>query len=602
LRLISSIRRSRRPYTFLDDAPLEERRTRAVQLRRGLPVQARELGRLDPDAIARVCDETRPRPRDADELHDVLQAHVVLREAIFENGHEIRGWLEELVAAGRVAWLDPGDAERLWFAAERRSWVEVLFPGVALHAVGVRLALGSVAAEIAAVDTVRGHLDSSGPVTTAGIALRSGLAPGVVEIALAALEQQGFALRGCFTPLAESLDEAEAPQEFCARRLLARIHAYTQDRLRREIEPVSAQDYLRFLLRWQHVTPDTRVEGRPGLRAVIEQLQGFELGAGAWEESVLPARLESYRPGALDALCLSGELIWGRLSLSGSVQEEDAAARRRGALPSRATPLAFCLRTDLPWLLEAQRAGAQPARPGPGAAADVLACLHEQGALFHSDLVAALDRLPVEVEEGLWELVARGLVTADGFQAVRSLLGARQRWARTRVRRRARRGLRRGLAGTPGAGSEGRWCLLPAPRIGVEDPDHLAEAVAEQLLARWGVVFYDVLARESLSLPWREVLWALRRLEARGVIRGGRFVAGFVGEQFALPEAVQALRGVRRSERKGEVVRLSAVDPLNLVGILTAGPRIPAVRTNQVIYRDGAPVVEAELPLRVERP
>jgi len=319
---------------------------------------------------------------------------------------------------------------------------------------------------------------------------------------------------------------------------------------------------------------------------------------------VLPARVEGYRSTALDALCLSGEVGWGRLSarardLKDAAEDEEATPRRSGAVPSRATPISFCLRSDLPWLFEAQRAGAAAVEPGPGAAADVLAQLRERGALFHSDLVAQLDRLPVEVEEGLWDLVARGLVTADGFQAVRSLLGARERWARTRVRRRARRGLRRGIGGAAGAGAEGRWSLFPAALGDVAsseppDPDELAEAVAEQLLARWGVVFYDVLARESLSIPWREVLWALRRLEARGVIRGGRFVSGFVGEQFALPEAVDSLRRVRRRERDGEVVRLSAVDPLNLVGILTDGPRIPAIRTRHVVYRDGAPVRDEE--------
>jgi ATP-dependent Lhr-like helicase len=350
-------------------------------------------------------------------------------------------------------------------------------------------------------------------------------------------------------------------------------------------------------LRWQHVTPDTQLDGRRGVLEVIEQLQGFEVGAGSWEESVLPARIESYRSRSLDALCLSGDIVWGRLKAKAAdANEEGESERRSGAVPSRATPIAFCLRNDLPWLLEAQRAGGPPPEPGPGAAADVLARLREQGALFHSDLVAMLERLPVEIEEGLWDLVARGLVTADGFQAVRSLLGARERWARTRVRRRARRGLRRGIGGSPGAGAEGRWSLFPqaAAAATSEDPDELAEAVAEQLLARWGVVFYDVLTRESLSLPWREVLWALRRLEARGVIRGGRFVSGFVGEQFALPEAVEALRRVRRKERTGEIVKLSACDPLNLVGILTDGPRVPAIRTKQVVYKDGAPLRDGE--------
>jgi ATP-dependent Lhr-like helicase len=361
---------------------------------------------------------------------------------------------------------------------------------------------------------------------------------------------------------------------------------------------------MRFLLRWQHVAPASRLDGRKGVLAAIEQLQGFELGAASWEESVLPARVDGYRSGSLDALCLAGDVVWGRLSLrsadlrAGRLQAERGNAAhseedlpRSGAAPSRATPVSFCLRGDLPWLLGAQRAGGTPREPGPGAAREVLACLRERGALFHSDLVSTLDRLPVEVEEGLWDLVARGLVTADGFQAVRSLLGARERWARTRVRGRARRGLRRGIGGAAGSGAEGRWSLFPD--AGCEhDPDELAEAVAEQLLARWGVIFYDLLARETLQLPWREVLWALRRMEARGVIRGGRFVSGFAGEQFALPQAVESLRRVRRSERSGEVVRVSATDPLNLVGILTDAPRIPAVRTREVVYCDGLPVDE----------
>ncbi len=632
---------SGRPYTFLDDAPLEERRTRAVSLRRGLPVQARELGRLDPEAIDRVRDETRPRPRDADELHDQLQHHVVMRSEALGDAHErarIEAWLEELVANRRVGWLegreasgrghDDAQAARLWFASERRSAVAVLFPEVELRPGDPGLVLEETTVEVAAADAVRGHLDSTGPVTVEQLCGRTGLAADVVEIALASLESEGFALRGRFTrresderdqpdrseTKSDSTASAPAPaaEEFCARRLLARIHAYTQDRLRREIEPVTARDFVRFLLRWQHVAPDTRVEGKRGVLAVIEQLQGFELGAGAWEEGVLSARVESYRPRSLDALCLSGDVVWGRLSARAQDLREararekgpdedskgaSAGPRRSGASPSRATPISFCLRADLPWLLAAQRGEAPAAEPGPGPAADVLALLRARGALFHSDLVAGLDRLPVEVEEGLWDLVARGLVTADGFQAVRSLLGARERWARTRVRRRARRGLRRGIGGAPGAGAEGRWSLFPHEPAAAasEDPDELAEAVAEQLLARWGVVFYDLLARESLAIPWREVLWALRRLEARGVIRGGRFVSGFVGEQFALPEAVESLRRVRRRERSGEVVRVSAVDPLNLVGILTDGPRVPAVRTREVIYRDGAPISEEEL-------
>jgi len=247
------------------------------------------------------------------------------------------------------------------------------------------------------------------------------------------------------------------------------------------------------------------------------------------------------------------------------------------------------LRSDLPWLLQAHRGGVSPAEPTVGAAAEVLAELSRGGALFHAELVGRLSRLPVEVEEGLWALVARGRVSADGFQAVRSLLGARERWARTRARERARRGLRRGLREGPAGGAEGRWSLFPVS-VPVEEPDRLAEALAEQLLARWGVVFRDVVARENLAIPWREIIWALRRLEARGLVRGGRFVAGFSGEQFALPEAVESLRAVKRKQTEGEVVRVSASDPLNLVGILTPGSRVPASRNQFVQYRDGVPI------------
>ena len=274
---------------------------------------------------------------------------------------------------------------------------------------------------------------------------------------------------------------------------------------------------------------------------------------------------------------------------------EPKAPTARSA-PSRSTPLTFVLRADWSWLLQAHRGEGEPAEPVPGGAASaILEALRAQGALFHSELTARIGRLPVEAEEGLWGLVARGWVTADGFQAVRSLLGARERWARTRARERARRGLRRGLRSGAAGGVEGRWSLLPSVEA-VEDREALAEALAEQLLARWGVVFKDLLARETLAVPWREVVWALRRLEARGLIRGGRFVTGFAGEQFGLPEAVDGLRRIRRQERQGEVVTLSATDPLNLVGILTPGPRIPARRNLRVVYRDGLPEREANEP------
>jgi ATP-dependent Lhr-like helicase len=420
---------------------------------------------------------------------------------------------------------------------------------------------------------VRGHLEHRGPSTVAELAEATGLSEGDVAIAVARLEGEGFAFRGHFT-------SADGPEEFCARRLLARIHHYTQARLRREIEPVTARDFMRFLLRWQHVAPGTRQEGRLGVLSVIEQLQGFELAAGAWER-VLGRRVEMYRDEWLDDLCLSGDVTWGRLSIRNGGAEE-APPRRSGMTPSRATPITMAIREDSPWLLQAARGDRAPREPGPGRTQDVLEALGRLGALFAADLVTITRRLPHEIEEALWDGVARGLVTADGFEAVRSLLFGRA-VARTPHHPRLRRA---GLRGA--ARSAGRWSLLPAP-MATEDADELAEAVAEQLLARWGVVFRDLLARETFTVPWREVLWALRRLEARGSIRGGRFVSGFSGEQYAMPEAVDALRAVRKQDHAGETITISAADPLNLVGIVLPGPRVPALRVNTVTYVDGVP-------------
>jgi ATP-dependent Lhr-like helicase len=559
-----------KPYTFLDDAPFEERRSRAIALRRGLPESARDLGRLDAAAIDRVRGEAAPDPRDADELHDLLLSFVVARPA--------SAWaplFEELVRAGRAARVE-GSAGQLWLATERRPAVEALLgtraivPDVSVPASAER----DVDPEHAATDALRGHLECTGPLTLAELVARTGLTAELVEIAAAHLEADGFALRGHFDPRASG-----AAPELCSRRLLARIHLYTQERLRREIEPVTPQDFMRFLLRWQFVAPGRQREGRRGLLAVIEQLQGFELAAGAWEESVLRARVSGYRPEWLDELCLGGEVAWARMGLPGA----GAAEAGTTASPSRATPMGFGQRDDLPWLLAAARDGSRPIEPHTGTAARVLQDLRGAGALFAAELAARAGCTEPDVETALFDLVARGIVVADGFGALRSLLDRRlpRRGSASPRRGRARRG-----AASRGALS-GRFALLPEPDDELER-EALCEAVAEQLLLRWGVVFRDLLARESLALPWREVLRALRRMEARGTARGGRFVTGFAGEQFALPGAVEALRSTRRQPRTGERVALSAADPLNLVGITTPGPRVSALRGHVVIYVDGA--------------
>ncbi len=560
-----------RPFTFLDDAPLEERRSRAVPLPRGLPVEARELGRLDPAAIEQVTEQVRPDPRDPDELHDLLMTVVAHRPV-----QAWRAWFATLVQDRRAVSVH-APAGQMWCAVELRPTIEALFPGAAIvpdHPCPVPAEPPDQ--DIAAADILRGHLECRGPSSLAGLAGVSGLPEDLAARGLARLEAEGFALRGHFTPAG---GEEPGGEEFCARRLLARIHAYTRQRQRREIEPVTARDFMRFLLRWQHVAPGTRREGRFGVLAVIEQLQGFELAAGAWENPVLAARVDGYRREWLDEACLSGQVAWGRLSVTGS--EPDPAPRRSGLTPSRATPITLTIRDDLPWLLRAARGDLTPSEPGPGRTRDVLDALRQHGALFRPDLAARSGRLPSEVDEALWDGVARGLVTADGFRAVRSLL---RRPSRGRLPE--RRGLRRGLDRS-GPGPAGRWTLLPSP-ISPGDPDELAEAAAEQLIARWGVVFRDLIRRENLAVSWREVLWALRRMEARGTIRGGRFVAGFSGEQFAHPDAIDVLRTVRKQQHTGETIQVSAADPLNLTGIVLPGPRIPATHTNTVTYIDGA--------------
>ena len=606
-----------KPFTYLDDAPLEERRTRAVRMRRGLPVEERDLTRLDADAIARVREQATPDPRDPDELHDLL-----LGAGLWRADERWAGWFRVLEAtgrgfalevcdledrsglrdgAGRSAGLAPGPA-RYWAATERAAWALALqTDAVRASGFDVEGAIARAGADVldegaAIAHVLRGHLETTGPIDAATLAARLSVRTGLIEMGLAALEAEGFVLRGRF----EHTGLGEGPEQFCARRLLARIHSDSQARLRASVEPATAQDFLRFLFEWQHVAKGSQREGAPGVAEVIEQLQGFDLAAGAWESEVLAARVRDYRPDWLDPHCLSGRVSWLRIAPPEGPSEDDESERKARAT-SRSTPLSLVLRDDLPWLLQAHRKSEAPEHEGSAEtlaehaplADRIEALLRRRGALFHAELVAELGARPVEVEAALWDLVARGRVGADGFQALRSLLGSREATKKTRADQRARRGLRRGLAAGATSGAEGRWSLVPR-REETDDVDELAEAVAEQLLIRWGVVFRDVVTREHLAVPWREVVWAFRRLEARGAIRGGRFVSGFTGEQFALPEAVEALARIRRKPREGERVRVCGSDPLNLVGILTPGARVPAVRTREVVYVDGLPEALAE--------
>jgi len=567
-----------KPYAFLDDAPLEERRTQAVITRRGLDVKtAEELGKLDQAAIDRVKDEAWPDVHSADELHDALLVMGCLPEPEGTGSGE-RAWTAHfaaLVGQGRATVLS---APRLWIAAERVPLLEAVFPGARCEpAVNVpeRDRAKAWTREDALRELVRGRLEAIGPTTAAGLARLLGVAVADVDFALGALEHEGFVLRGRFTP-------GVAELEWCERRLLARIHRYTLDRLRREIEPVTAADFMRFLVRWQRVEPDARAEGPEGLGAVLELLDGYEVPAAAWEGDVLPARLGEYDPLWLDGLCLSGEIAWGRLS---PAAPSNGAGHKSG--PIRTTPIALFRRErGAVW----RSLTVQPEPPElllSHSARALLDALDERGASFFGDLVNATGLLRTEVEKGLGELVAWGLVTSDSFAGLRALLVPSDR-------RRPIGGFRRrGQVAPFGVETAGRWSRVRRPAARLPE-EAVAEAVAWQLLRRYGVVFRRVVTRETLLAPWRDILRVYRRLEARGEIRGGRFVGGFSGEQYALPEAVGLLRGVRREEPRGELVAVSGADPLNLVGIVTPGDVVAGVATNRILYRDGIPVAVRE--------
>jgi ATP-dependent Lhr-like helicase len=558
------------PYAFLDDAPLEERRARAVTLRRGLPAAvADDVGRLDPEAITAVVEEAWPDLRSADELHDLL---LDLGALPGSSAEPWTGYLDELIAAGRAARLRHG-GRTFWVAAERRSLAACVWPRARFEPDVVeppaRRAPAWSDRESALVEVVRARLGLVGPTTASNLAAELDVTPSEVDAALATVEAEGGVLRGRFTPQAIAAETVE----WCDRRLLARIHRRTLEGLRRLIEPVSPAVLMRFLLGWQHVKPATQQHGRDGLLRVIERLQGFEAAAGAWELELLASRVTGYQPGWLDELCLSGEVTWGRLGLHES-------ARHAGRRLSASVPVALVMRRDLVWLLEPRPEPGAAVPPGSpsGPARDVLAHLERAGASFIEDIAAGVRRLRIEVEEALCELVTAGLVTGDGFAGLRSLLHGDRR-------RRPRPG--RPVPPRPSPGT-GRWARLAAP--GAAPPaDDIVEAKARQYLKRYGVVFRDLLQREPGVPAWRDLLRVYRRLEMRGDLRGGRIVGGFVGEQFAAPEALEALRAIRREQPSGQLVRVSACDPLNLVGVVTPGPRVPAVLGHHVDYRDGVP-------------
>ena len=653
------------PYAYLDDAPLEERRARAVNMRRVLPESVlEEVGGLDAGAIAQVREEAWPDVRDADELHDVLHTLVALPEsalsiqrsafsdpsAVSEGKGSFtrdrwREYFAQLVAQGRAG-IASLEGQRYWVAAERARSFVALFPSAQFEQALAQVETGNASRDDALLTLVTGWMTHLGPVTASQLGSSLGLAASEIEKGLLRMEASGTVLRGKFTSSAgaragapstntqggfapltpfelrsngqpgaavptqaastkafsiqatSSTQAAPSTQahstptetEWCERRLLARIHRLTVGMLRKQIEPVTAAAFMRWLMRWQHVAPGTQVVGERGTMEVLQQLQGFEIPANAWERQVLARRIVDYDPAWLDQLCLTGAVGWGRLSSHPATIESAAPAggngdapapRQRRVIPTSVAPITFFVREASDWMSISknphfsQNQG-EVGHPGSGlshGARQVLEFLRQRGASFFADIVRGTGKLKAEIETGLWELVAGGLVTADGFDNLRALIDPK---------RRAGQG---GGKTTRPRHSSGRWAVLHA-EVSVERP-RAVEAACWMLLRRYGIVIRDLLAREANLPPWRELLMGFRRLEDRGEIRGGRFVDGFLGEQFALPVAVESVRGMRGLPLSGETMTLSAADPLNLVGILVPGERVPAISGRTVSYRDG---------------
>ena len=580
------------PYAFLDDAPLEERRARAVNLRRTLPTEFNgKVGTLDAAAIESVLEEAWPTVRDEDEAFDVLQ---VMGWVTTCDGEAWREELNALVEKGRALFLHvrANDSQHTtsiegWTTQEHFARIQTLFTQVDILAGRQEAPFNTtdeharLTSEAAAQDVVQGWMPHIGPVTSQELAKRLGMATAQVHPALIHLEGQGQVLRGRFRPSA-------LEDEWCDRNVLARIHRRTVKALRREIEPVTASDFMRFLFRWQHCAPGSQLHGEAGLREVLAQLAGYEASASAWELFLLKGRVANYQPEWLDNLCLRGELAWGRLTppdMKLSLRPVVEGESFRRITPTSSAPISFVRRDDLEWMLQTARSGKVSGPLGirlslSGVAQALYDCLENRGACFFADLTNRTGHLAAEVEQALWELVAAGLVTADGFDPLRALLDPRRRRAAGKDRLRRPRN------------SAGRWALLEAhfhdPNGATIPSSHLHEQWAKQLARRYGVVFRDVVKRETLPVTWRDLLMQYRKMEWRGEMRGGRFVDGFTGEQFALPEAVDALRAVRRDTTTGaQRLCLSPADPLNLIGIILPGDRISSHTSHPLSFRDG---------------
>jgi ATP-dependent Lhr-like helicase len=568
-----------RPYAFLDDTPLEERRTHAVRNRRWLdPSEASELGSLDAGAVRMVKEEAWPEAESPDELHDALILCGFITEEEGERGDAAGGWrpyFEELAKENRATVLETGEGKRLWTAAERLAQMKCVHPGFKLSPeidIPERLIEGQASREEALLEVIRGRLEALGPVKAAEVSESLGVSLQDVDQSLLTMEGEGFVFRGSFTPGTEGL-------EWCERRLLARIHKYTMSKLRKEIEPVTAADFMRFLFSRHGVDSDDKPEGTESLKGALDMLEGFEAPAAAWEGDILSSRMKEYDHAWLDALCLSGSAVWARIKTS------NGAGRKPG--PIRTTPVTIVKRVNLDtWRKFASDPEAATENLSRQAR-EVLDLLEARGASFFEEIASGTKGLKSETENAIAELVSSGIVTSDSYTGLRALLVS--------SKYRTAEGRRRKSTSFSMEGA-GRWSLIRG-RGGEGDGGRTGEDIrtlAMALLRRYGVIFRRIAERESFAPPWRDLVRVLRLLELRGEVRGGRFVDGVWGEQFALPEAVAGLRETRRKQRDGKLVSISAADPLNLTGIMTPGERVSSHYRNRVLYKDGVPAAIKE--------
>ena len=589
-----------KPYAFLDDAPAEERRTLAIRQRPLDPQSASDIGRLDPLAIQTVRQEAWPDARTPDELHDGLMILGFMTETEIHQGTSSAdsqfmdfGWqhlIKDLLAQNRITLLETLQGEKLWVSAERLPEFLTLLPQ-ATYTPSIPLIENTIShthdQQQCLVEILRSRLEGLGPVTATQLGAPLGLPVQQINAAILALEQEGYVIQGPFTHTTEDV-------EWCERALLARIHRYTVKKLRKEIEAVSPVDYMRFLFTWHRI--DEKADGKEALATILEQLEGCALPAYSWERDILPSRLDLYIPDWLDNLCTSGRFTWLRSALKEPGGKErkdkdiqDDLPKKRKPAPVKNTPISIFMRQHAGYWCNPESLNGN-AKALSANAHKVYAALKNQGASFFFDLVTGTQLLRTQVEDALAELVSCGLVTSDNFTGLRALIAPANKKPAYRSRRNYR-------SSNNNIDDAGRWTLIqksipPQPRekelapFDIEQTDHIART----LLNRYGVVFRKVLEKETALPPWRDLLYVYRRMEARGEIRGGRFVSGFAGEQFALPEAVTALRNVRKKPKAGDLITISAVDPLNLTGIVTPGQRVPATINNRILFKDGKPI------------